>query len=592
MSPQVQPQLSALESAGLLALAQAHPEIEYMFRHVLIQETVYDSILKIERRELHRITGEVLEELYSNQPEELAARLAEHFWQAGQSQKALRYSLAAAEHAARIYANTEAIESYSAALRATDDPTDEQAILRARGLLYETTGHFKQAREDLEAALALARSPQDEWQSLIGLGALWAARDYRQTGRYYRQALKLARAIGDPRTLATSLNRIGNYETNVEHPARSRRYHHEALDVFTRLKDETGIAETSDMLGMADAVGGDLLQAKADLEQALQIFELSGDRRSLASSLGTLTLITPNYQTEMVVTSPLAVDEAARLAERAVHLAEDIGWRSGIVYAEGCLTMSLISLGEYREAARIANHALETAQSIQHRQWEILSREVSGVLAMELTAYDQAREQLEHALRMARENYSMFWLHVIGGCLAAALIARGDLSGAARVLEDICPPETPCETLGQRISWAARVELALAQDDVGEALRIVSNLTAGAHRLDPGRVIVRLWLLRAMTLRALARHTDDPQERSVHLSEAERLLDEVLGEAEARHYRGRFVKIRAERAKVYADQGRMEAAVHEEQECRTLLFELAGQIDDPVLRRRFLDQRL
>ncbi len=592
MNTPVQSQLSELESAGLLALAQTRPEIEYLFRHVLIQAAVYDSLLKMERRELHRITGEVLEELYAHAPEDQAARLAEHFWQAGQREKALRYSLAAAENAARSYANTEAIESYSAALRAADDPGDQQAIFRARGSLYEVTGWFEQARADLEAALNLARSTRDEqgeWQSLIGLGALWAARDYRQTGRYYRQALKLARAAGDARTLAVSLNRIANYETNVEHPARSRRYHHEALHIFSGLKDEAGIAETTDMLGMADAVGGDLLQARLDLEQALQLFELHGDQRGLASTLGTLTLISVNYQTDLTVTSPLATEEAARLAERGLRLAEEIGWRSGVVYAEGCMIMSLISSGEYRAAAKAADHALETAQAIQHRQWEILSREVSGVLAMELTAYDRAREHFECAFRMARENYSMFWFHVIGGCLASALLASGDLAEAEEVLDEVCPPDTPGETLGQRLSWAARAELALARGDPGSALRIVDMLRAGAHQLGPGKVIVRLWLLWARTLRALAAGGEAQETR---LREAERLLDEALEEAKARHYRARLLNIRVERAKLYADQGRVEEAAREEQEGRDLLFELAGQIDDPGLRRRFLGQRL
>jgi tetratricopeptide (TPR) repeat protein len=54
-------QLDALESKGLIRLAAIDPELEYLFRHALVQDAAYESLLKQERRALHRQVGEALE---------------------------------------------------------------------------------------------------------------------------------------------------------------------------------------------------------------------------------------------------------------------------------------------------------------------------------------------------------------------------------------------------------------------------------------------------------------------------------------------------------------------------------------------------
>ena len=65
-------QVDALEAKGLIRLAAIRPELEYLFRHGLVQDAAYESLLKQERRELHGQVGEALEELYPERAGELA----------------------------------------------------------------------------------------------------------------------------------------------------------------------------------------------------------------------------------------------------------------------------------------------------------------------------------------------------------------------------------------------------------------------------------------------------------------------------------------------------------------------------------------
>jgi predicted ATPase len=74
MSQPIDQQLGTLEHAGLIHLAQLQPDLEYLFRHVLVQDAAYDSLLRQDRRHLHRAVAEVLERLYPDRLDALAAR--------------------------------------------------------------------------------------------------------------------------------------------------------------------------------------------------------------------------------------------------------------------------------------------------------------------------------------------------------------------------------------------------------------------------------------------------------------------------------------------------------------------------------------
>ena len=100
--------LSTLESAGLIRLAQLEPELEYLFRHALVQDAAYASLLTADQKQLHLAVGTAVERLYPEQLEEQAAMLARHFEIAGEDQKALKYFILAGEAALAAYANEEA----------------------------------------------------------------------------------------------------------------------------------------------------------------------------------------------------------------------------------------------------------------------------------------------------------------------------------------------------------------------------------------------------------------------------------------------------------------------------------------------------
>ena len=100
--------LGTLETAGLIRVAKVEPDLEYLFRHALVQDTAYASLLESDRKKLHLAVGDAIENLYPERRTELAAILAKHFREAGEEARSLSYFLIAGDEALSAYANQEA----------------------------------------------------------------------------------------------------------------------------------------------------------------------------------------------------------------------------------------------------------------------------------------------------------------------------------------------------------------------------------------------------------------------------------------------------------------------------------------------------
>ncbi|HEX4951289.1 MAG TPA: tetratricopeptide repeat protein [Blastocatellia bacterium] len=158
-------QLNSLETTGLIRLVTVQPELEYLFRHALVQDAAYGSLLKNDRKRLHQSVGEVLEQLYPQQLDEWAATLALHFEKAEQPDKAVHYLIRAGDQADNSFANAEAMAFYQSAIAQAElvvqKKPDAQWHSRLAQLLEsladvrERIGHHEAAREAYYRALEI-----------------------------------------------------------------------------------------------------------------------------------------------------------------------------------------------------------------------------------------------------------------------------------------------------------------------------------------------------------------------------------------------------------------------------------------------------
>jgi DNA-binding CsgD family transcriptional regulator/tetratricopeptide (TPR) repeat protein len=580
--------LIALIKEGIAAqLVIEESADRFAFRHALTRQAIYGELLARERRALHRRIAETIETIYAGALDAHAAELGYHYFAAGAWQPALSFAWQAGDQAQTIYAPLAAIEHYTRALEAARHLSiaPSARLHRDRGLAYETLGDFDHARADHEMAYQLARSGdnrQDEWQALNDLGFLWTARDYHRAGKYFQQALELARTLGDPPTLAHSLNRLGNWHLNVEEPEVAQRYHAEALAIFETLSDRRGVAETLDLLGMSGWVGGDLVQSMRSYERAYQFFAELDDQQALAAVLAAFTFLDDiNYQTDTLVIADGRLVGGAQAAERSLAIARRIGWRSGEAFTLWVTAFVAGMQGDYTQALAYARSSLQIAEEIEHRQWVCGALNAMGSVLADVYALDQARVALDRALAFAQDLGSVTWICISTGFLAACAVAQGDLDYARARLDDIGSADAPLRTMGQRCVGVARALLALASDEPERALGIVDRLYATARNLPPDANqpggIPRLSMLRGEALLVLGNHA----------AALAALLD-AQRSAEALGARSLLWRIHLLLGKVYRAADQPGEAAHAFTQASAIVHELAEAIPDMDLREGFL----
>jgi class 3 adenylate cyclase/tetratricopeptide (TPR) repeat protein len=150
------------------------PELEYIFRHALVQEVAYNSLLINRRKEIHEKIGQAIESLHPHQLEEFYEMLAYHYSKSGNLLKAYEYLKLAAEKAFGKDSMHETLQFYKEALEVliklpqTDENKREQiAIIASMGISEARTGFSENYLSLLQKAEALSEELEDSKSRLI-----------------------------------------------------------------------------------------------------------------------------------------------------------------------------------------------------------------------------------------------------------------------------------------------------------------------------------------------------------------------------------------------------------------------------------------
>jgi DNA-binding NarL/FixJ family response regulator len=567
----------------------------FAFRHALTREAIYAELLARERVALHREVAAALERQHADSLDAVVEALAYHAWESSDWQRAADYAARAARHALALSAPREAVAHLDRAFAALErsGARPDVKLYVQRGRANETLGEFQRANDDFGIALARARDADDartEWEALHALGMLWAARDYNRAGDYRREALNVARTLGNESLVARSLNRVGNWYVNREEPRAGLPYHQEALAIVERVADTAGVAETVDLIAMAHHIAGAQPDAAAYYARSVALFSGNGDRRGLANALALLALCGPSYHSSS--TTPFtsaAVDEELQKL-RSVRLARDIGWRAGEAFVRFVTADCLMWRGDYARAIPLVREALALAREIDHLEWTAGSLRLLGTISLDLLDVEGATEQLEAAHEIARRLGSHVWIRWTAAPLAIARGRAGDAARAVELLESAsrvaggdtalpAGPDDPGLTLGERQLWLARAEVMLDNGDPEKALAIADARLASEQAMKSvtSLGVPRLLLVRAESLSALGRYED-----------ANDTLEEARRAAMAQGARPILWRIETATGNLHRAQRQRVEARKAFDSARTIADELATLIADDALRGSFL----
>ena len=133
LGQQIDQSLRSLERLDLIRARAMQPDLEYIFKHALTQEVVYNGLLKKERRIIHERIGLVMEQLFQDRLPEFYETLAYHFKQGQSITKAESYLMNAGEKSLKRYAVEEAHqyyqEAYDLVLNITKKTREDELLL-------------------------------------------------------------------------------------------------------------------------------------------------------------------------------------------------------------------------------------------------------------------------------------------------------------------------------------------------------------------------------------------------------------------------------------------------------------------------------
>ena len=250
--PALQASLNRLADADLLFLEGAPPQAHYRFKHALIQDAAYDSLLKSRRQALHRRAAEVLRD----DPERAASApevVAHHFTEARLDDLAVEWWGKAGDQALRRSAFQEAIAHLGKAIEMADRAGDSKAagasgeqrqlrvaygnaLLHARGYAaLETTAAFAKARE-------FAAGAADARERLAADYGLWVgslARGELSSMRAHAEAfLRDAGTRPDSPEIGIARRAAGTTHWFAGEYARAREHLEHALALFQPGRDD------------------------------------------------------------------------------------------------------------------------------------------------------------------------------------------------------------------------------------------------------------------------------------------------------------------------------------------------------------------
>jgi predicted ATPase len=444
--------LGQLTDAGLLFCRGGVPQASYMFKHALVQDAAYSTLLRSRRQELHTRVAAVLETDFGDLAERQPELLARHLTAAGDGQRAIGQWLKSGQRAAARGTHVEAIAHLNRGLAllrtlpetAARDASEiefqlalgmssitvkgmgsadvAQAYGRARQLaedhgshrqLFQAlfgswihnsgTGGIRTARPYLERLLRVAGGSADDelrlqahhsaWSTLWQAGELMAAHSHIEAGRL----------LYDPVRHNSHRHIYGGHDPGV--CARISGGLTEWLIGFT----DQALVNASDGVALAEQIAHPFSRELAleygvivnlhcgEVERVLQLLD---EAQTLRAEQRLSSVIDPNFLRGAALLVQGAVADAVALLRAA--LAPDKPAFVGYPLALCLLAQALLQQGSYAEATAALRNAQSRMDATGERVWEAEVHRIRGLVLLAEANLSEAQGLLSQALQVAR----------------------------------------------------------------------------------------------------------------------------------------------------------------------------------------------
>ncbi len=451
---ELQAALGQLGDAGLLFCRGTAPHASYLFKHALVQDAAYSTLLRGRRQELHARVAAALEQHFSDLVERQPELLAHHLTAAGDTERAVDQWLKAGQHAAARLAYLEAIAHLKRGLgllhSLPESPVRngrEIELQLALGLcLYPAKGAVE-AKPVYMRALELAESsgePQQRFEALYGVwqstrdnvsGGIaaasplserllrmaeregddglrlqahhsgWATWHYAGDPAKARQHADAGRLLYDPTKHASHRLVYGGHDPGV--CARV----HGAQAEWLLGYPEKALASIADALALAERIAHPFTLSVALTNSSVLYLNRREPERALrqleaAEVLAAEQRLSLVYEPGMLRGAALlgqgAVDEAIARIREGVTRWTRLGRTHLLPYGLAFLAEGLARHGDRAAALAALREGLETADATGEHMWDAELHRLTGTVLLAENKLDEGQASLQQAIRIAQ----------------------------------------------------------------------------------------------------------------------------------------------------------------------------------------------
>ena len=440
----------ALDVSTRMGLIQEHrffPDIEYTFKHAIVQEVAYQSLLAPRRRELHGQIGRAMEQMWHDRIDEYLPLIAYHFSRSNDGEKAFTYSMRAGDRAERLYARAEATTHYLGALataRTLPDPkrarqAQVDAIVRLAAVAH-TREHMERDAQNLEQAQAMAEALEDGRrlaQALYRRGRLHYARGaFGDALECAQRSIVLADELGDESLAAPAVNLVARVHWQQGDYGKAAQLLARSTEQMRRLGDAAEEATAAGFAGWTLAFLGEVDSSLTYTERGLR---LAHDLQNPFSEAAAYFYRGAAFDQRGAWTDALAEYAAARRVaheagdifreylvmcqegralamagdleracatlNEAIALAERLGTTFVLAWPKAYLAQCLLEKGDMETARLLAEEALQRAQKAGDKYGQFMAyRALAGAFAAQRSPdHGQAEEAIRQSIRLQHE---------------------------------------------------------------------------------------------------------------------------------------------------------------------------------------------
>ncbi len=343
--------LDRIIAAGLLFRQGIAPQATYLFKHALVQDAAYGTLLREPRRALHARIAEAIESRFAEIAETQPELLARHYTEAGQIKKAAtlwgKAGQRSLERSALVEATAQLIRALDQIAALPPNPTLRREQIKLQVALINALHHVKgyaapeskaaveRARLLIEQAEALGERPEDPLLLFSALYGVWAASWVAFNGDVCRDLAAHFLALAEKQA-AMGPRMIGHR-----------------------------------LMGLCLAVMGDFLESRKHFDQAIALYD-PAEHRAFATRFGTDARVSVLSSRSWTLWAPGYPEKALADWDQALRDAREIGQAATLMHAQAITSWTLICCGNYAAAKAQADEVIALADQKGTAFWKAL----------------------------------------------------------------------------------------------------------------------------------------------------------------------------------------------------------------------------